>query len=134
MQRLIRISLMTTLILAAFLTASPFRSAVRAATPDYEPGQIVVKLAPLLGNNLLGINQTYGTTTLASLPDHSDIFLLQAPLGVDARQLVQVMRNDVRLVYAELNYINESPEDGSTNRTYGWGGFDSSTMQNQDSA
>ena len=39
-----------------------------------------------------------------------------------------------RLLYAELNYINESPEDGSTNRTYGWGGFDSSTMQSQDSA
>lgn len=134
MQRLIRISLLTTLILAAFLTASPFRSAVRAATPDYEPGQIVVKLAPLPGNNILGINRTYGTTTLASLPDHSDIFLLQAPLVVDARQLVQVMQNDVRLIYAELNYINESTEDGGTNRTYGWGGFDSSTMQSQDSA
>jgi thermitase len=134
MKRPIRISLITTLILATFLTAYPLRFAVRAAALDYEPGQIVVKLAPLLGNNLLSINQTYGTTTLASLPDHSDIFLLQAPLGVDARQLVQVMRNDVRLVYAELNYINESPEDGSTNRTYGWGGFDSSTMQNQDSA
>jgi subtilisin family serine protease len=134
MHRLIRIGLITTLVLATFLVASPFRSGVQAATPDYEPGQIVVKLASLLGNDLIGINRAYGTTTLASLPDHSDIFLLQAPLGVDARQLVQAMRNDVRLVYAELNYINESPEDGGTNRTYGWGGFDSSTMQSQDSA
>ena len=116
MQRLIRISLMTTLILATFLAASPSRSAVRAVAPDYEPGQIVVKLAPLPGNNLVGINQTYGTTTLASLPDHSDIFLLQAPLGADTELLVQVMARDVRLVYAELNYINESPEDGGTNR------------------
>jgi subtilisin family serine protease len=132
MERLIRISLMTTLILATFLAASPSRSAVSAAPPDYEPGQIVVKLAPLLGNNLLGINQTYGTTTLASLPDHSDIFLLQAPLGVDTERLVQVMTRDVRLVYAELNYINENPEDGGTDRIYGWGG-DSTSMQNQDS-
>ena len=132
MQRLIRISLLTTLILATFLAASPSRSAVRAVAPDYEPGQIVVKLAPLPGNDLLGINQTYGTTTLAALPDHSDIFLLQAPLGADAALLVQVMASDVRLVYAELNYINESPEDGGTNRTYGWGG-DSTPMQNQDS-
>ena len=132
MQRLIRISLITTLILATFVAASPFRSSVHAAAPDYEPGQIVVKLAPLLGNNLLGINQTYGTTTLASLPDHSDIFLLQAPLGANTEQLVQVMTSDVRLVYAELNYINESPEDGGTNRTYGWG-EDSTPMQNQDS-
>jgi len=42
------------------------------------------------------------------------------------------MTRDVRLVYAELNYINESPEDGGTNRTYGWG-EDSTPMQNQDS-
>jgi thermitase len=132
MERLIRISLMTILMLATFLAASPFRSAVRAATPDYEPGQIVVKLAPLPGNGVLGINQTYGTTTLASLPDHSDIFLLQAPLVADTERLVQVMASDVRLVYAELNYINENSEDGGTNRTYGWGDDDTS-MQNQDS-
>jgi thermitase len=132
MERLIRISLMTILILATFLAASPSGSALSADAPDYEPGQIVVKLAPLPGNNLLGINQTYGTTTLASLPDHSDIFLLQAPLGADAERLVRVMTRDVRLVYAELNYINENPEDGGTDRIYGWGG-DSTSMQNQDS-
>jgi thermitase len=132
MQRLIRISLLTTLILATFLAAAPFRSARSAAAPDYEPRQIVVKLAPLPGNSILGINQTYGTTTLASLPDHSDIFLLQAPLGADTERLVRVMARDGRLVYAELNYINESPEDGGTNRTYGWG-EDSTPMQNQDS-
>jgi thermitase len=132
MQRLTRITLITILMLAAFLAASPFRSDARAVAPDYEPGQIVVKLAPLLGNNLLGINQTYGTITLAALPDHSDIFLLQAPLGVNTELLVQVMTTDVRLVYAELNYINENPEDGGTDRIYGWGD-DSAPMQNQDS-
>lgn len=134
MRPLIRIIFTTTLILAAFLAAVPFHSTVRAAVPDYEPGQIVIKLAPLSGNDLLGINQTYGTTMLGSLPEHSDIFLLQAPLGADAKQLVQVMMSDVRLVFAELNYINESPEDGSTDRIYGWSGGDSSTMQSQNSA
>ena len=132
MQRLIRISLMITLILATFLATSPIRSAVQALAADYEPGQIVVKLASLLGNNLVGINRTYGTTTLASLPEHSDIFLLQAPLGANTELLVQTMTSDVRLVYAELNYINENPEDGGTDRIYGWGG-DSTQMQNQDS-
>ena len=132
MQRLIRITLMTILILVTFLAASHLRSAVHAAASDYEPGQIVVKLAPLLGNTLVGINQTYGTTTLASLPDHSDIFLLRAPLGANIEQLVRVMARDVRLVYAELNYINENTEDGGTNRTYGWG-EDGTPMQNQDS-
>lgn len=132
MRSLIRISLTITLIL--FLAASSFRSTAHAAAPDYEPGQIVVKLAPLADNNVLGINQTYGTTTLASLPDRSDIFLLQAPFGADVEQLVQVMLKDVRLYYAELNYINESPEDGSTDRIYGWGGMNGSTMGSQDSA
>src|SRR5688572_18992764 len=132
MRPLLRISLTTILIL--FLTASTFHSTAHAAMSAYEPGQIVVKLAPASGNDPLAINQTYGTTTLDSFPNRSDIFLLQAPLGVDAAQLVQVMGNDVRLLYAELNHINESTEDGSTDRIYGWGGGDSSPMQSQSSA
>ena len=55
MQRLVRIRLITILILATFLAASPSRSAVRAVAPDYEPGQIVVKLKPLPGIDVLGI-------------------------------------------------------------------------------
>ena len=132
MRPLIRIILTITLIL--FLAASTFRFTVRAASPNYEPGQIVVKLAPTSVNDLLRINQTYGTITLASLPNHSDVFLLQAPLGMSAESLVQVMLSDARLVYAELNYINQSPEDGSTDRIYGWGGLNSSNMRSQDSA
>lgn len=132
MRPLIRISL--TIILFVFLAASSFRSTAYAATPNYEPGQIVIKLTPSSVNDLLHINQTYGTTTLAFLPEHPDIVLLQAPLGANVEKLVQVMVSDVRLIYAELNYINESPEDGSTDRIYGWGGIDSSTMRSQDSA
>jgi thermitase len=132
MGQLIRISLTITLLL--FFIAAPFHSTARAAAPDYEPGQIVVKLAPSSANNLLAINQTYGTITLASLPNHSDIFLLQAPLGTSAETLVQLMMSDVRLLYAELNHINESTEDGSTDRIYGWGGTNDSTMQSQNSA
>jgi subtilisin family serine protease len=41
------------------------------------------------------------------------------------------MMSDVRLVYAELNYINENPEDGSTDRIYGWSD-DSTSMHKQD--
>jgi subtilisin family serine protease len=132
MGHLFRISLITTLLL--FLIASPLPSTARAAAPDHEPGQIVVRLAPSSGNDLLGIHQTYGTITLASLPNHSDIFLLQSPLGVSAESLVQAMMNDARLLYAELNYINESTEEGSTDRIYGWGGTNSSTMQGQNAA
>jgi thermitase len=132
MRSLIRICL--TIILILFLVTSTFYSTVHAATVDYEVGQIVIKLAQSGGNDLFGINQTYGTITLASLPNHSDIFLLQTALGTNAEQLVQVMQRDVRLLYAELNYINENPEDGSTDRIYGWGDGGSSTMRDQNSA
>ena len=132
MRHLIRISLTICIIL--LLAASFFRTSARAAAPNYEPGQIVVKLAPASVNDLLRINQTYGTITLASLPNHSDVFLLQTPLGTSAENLVQVMLSDSRLVYAELNYINENTEDGSTDRIYGWGGTSSSTMTSQNSA
>lgn len=130
--RTLRISLAIFLIL--FLVASSFHSIAHAAVLPYEPGQIVVKLATSSADELLAINQTYGTITLAALPNHSDIFLLQAPLGADAEKLVQTMLSDARLVYAELNYINENTEDGSTDRIYGWGGTSSSTMRTQNSA
>jgi len=130
MRSFIRMSL--TIILILFLVASTFYSTAHAATPNYEVGQIVVKLAQPSGSDLFGINQTYGTITLATLPNHSDIVLLQTPLGANAEQLVQIMSRDVRLLYAELNYINENPEDGGSDRIYGWG--DESTMKNQNSA
>ncbi len=130
MRSFIRSSLTITLIL--FLVTATFYSTAHAATPQYEVGQIVIKLAQTSGRDLLGINQTYGTVTLATLPNHSDIVLLQTPLGTSAEQLVQVMSRDVRLLYAELNYINENPEDGGSDRIYGWG--DESTVNNQNSA
>jgi len=130
MRCFIRISLTVTLILS--LVTATFYSTAHAATPEYEVGQIVIKLAQSSGDDLFGINQTYGTITLATLPNHSDIVLLQTPLGASVEQLVQVMSRDVRLLYAELNYINENPEDGSSDRIYGWG--DESTMNNQSSA
>src|SRR5262245_26219459 len=101
MKKFARLSLIGTLLLTTFLSM-PQSQPVQASLPlDFEPGQIVVKLAPLLGSDLLGINLTYGTLTLGSLPNHNDIFLLQAPLGVDVQQLVQLMAADVRLAYAE---------------------------------
>lgn len=130
MRTLIRTSL--TIILILFLVAGTFHSTAHAAASNYELGQIVVKLAQSSGNDLLGINRTYGTIALATLPNHADIVLLQTPLGANAEQLVQIMSRDVRLLYAELNYINESPEEGGGDRIYGWG--DESTMRDQSSA
>jgi subtilisin family serine protease len=132
MQRLTRFSLVGVLLLTAFLSLTPVRHIYASQTPDYEPGQIVIKLAPQTGNDILGINQTYGTSTIGSLFNHEDIFLLGAPLEVNVEQLVQVMAGDPRLEYAELNYLNETPEEGSTDRIYGWGGQDAAPLHSQD--
>jgi subtilisin family serine protease len=108
-------------LLTAVITIRP-EQAIQAAEPAaYEPGQVIVKLAssPLL--TILDINLTYGTSTITSLTGLNKVYLLQAPPGITAGQLVQLMAGDTRLVYAELNHIHTTPEDSSTNRTYGWG-------------
>ncbi|HLF24873.1 MAG TPA: S8 family serine peptidase [Anaerolineae bacterium] len=133
MSRWIRLGLVIALFSIALLNTT-MHSARAASWLDYEPDQIVVRLAALAGGDILGINQTYGTSTLASLFNHDDIFLLGTPPGADVETLVQVMASDLRLVYAELNHINSTPEDGSTDRIYGWGGQDPTPFRNQNSA
>jgi len=132
MQRFIRITLVSMLCLTAGMGLLPAQPLEAVGVEDYEPGQIVVKLASSLGDDILGVNQTYGTTTAATLFHHDDVLLLQAPAGADVEQLAQLMTADPRLEYAEPNYINESPEDGSTDRIYGWGGQDPAPLKSQD--
>jgi len=98
--------LVRTGLTAAFLAVSVFGAAstppARAlALAEHEPYEIVVRLAP--GLDALGLHQTYGTTTLAQLPGHPDVLLVQTPAGILAEQLVQTMAADARLLYAELN-------------------------------
>jgi subtilisin family serine protease len=123
-------------LLAGGLLGLPQHQPLRAGLlpgAQYEPGQVVVKLAPALAGDPLAIHLAYGTLTLAVLDGHPDILLLQAPPGVDARTLVQLMAGDARLAWAELNHINEYPQDGSTDRIYGWGD-DGSQATSQSSA
>mgnify|MGYP006182537309 CR=1 FL=1 len=54
-------------------------------------------LLRLSGDDLLGINQTYGTVTLASLPNHSDTFLLQTPLGANVEKMLPARNSKTRL-------------------------------------
>lgn len=97
---------------------------------EFEPDQIVVRLAsPPQSSGIEIINQLYGTTTLETIADHPDIFLLQAPPGADLPALVQVLANDPLLLYAELNFLTADPESGSTNRIYGWGNSTQFTNQ-----
>lgn len=109
-------------------------SAFATDDPEYEPDQVVIKLAPLPGVRIWLINRLYGTTTIGRLYGRTDTFLLQTPAGVDAQTLVALMADDLRLLYAELNYITRTPEDGGTDRIYAWGGFDDEPRYDQDAA
>jgi len=111
------------LLFTALLSLLSARMAFADHPPPYEPMQVVVRLASPQSSDLTIINQVYGTTTLMSLYNREDIFLLQAPAGTSAEALVQLMENDPLLEYAELNYLTEDPESGSTNRIYGWGTY-----------
>ena len=87
------------------------------------PSQVVVKLNPASPTTIAAINATYGTATIASLAPELGIFLLRAPQGVSAEQLLRQMDTDTRLLYAELNYIGDAPE-GNPRSIGAWGGTD----------
>lgn len=128
---LTRISLLGWLV-ASLLSFIATQSVVANSPQDYEPGQLVVKVMQPSEINIDVINQIYGTSTLMSLYNHQNVFLLKAPPGTNAEQLVEIMAQDPRLEYAELNYFNENPESGSTDRIYGWGGYESTPYQGQE--
>ena len=86
------------------------------------PDQVVVKIDPLSGATIADINATYSTTTLVPLT-HTTIYLLDVPNGTTAEQMVINMQGDVRLLWAELNYVQESPEISGSS-IWGWGGED----------
>lgn len=133
MHRFARIGIVGLLLLTTFLSYSLPERASADSGADFEPNQVVVKLNPLVNVSIDAINQAYGTTTLDVLFNHRDIFLLQTPAGASPEVLVQLMSADPNLEWAELNFINENPEGGSSDRIYGWGGYDSSLYRGQES-
>jgi subtilisin family serine protease len=73
----------------------------------------------------------HGTTTLGVLYNHQDIYLLQTPPNTSPETLVELMSVDPNLEWAELNFLTDSPETGSSDRIYGWGGYDSALYHGQ---
>lgn len=96
----------------------------------HEPGQIIIKLRPLLGNNINLLNAIYGTVTIEPLLGRRDTFLIRVPPALDATQLVRILANDPLLVYAELNYTQEPPA-ASTDRIYAWGDTQGTHLHDQ---
>lgn len=102
----------------------------QTGTPDPAATQVVVKLDPLAGATIAAINETYGTTTVKPLLNSAGIYLLQTPNSATAESIAAAMAVDLRLLYAEPNFVGEAPE--STGRhTWGWGGNDTAPLDSQ---
>jgi subtilisin family serine protease len=84
------------------------------ASGDFVDGQLVVKLNPdpLTGGGatIEEINRDYGTATKDKLLGSRGVYLLDLPGGSGTQLTEDRMDSDLRLLYAELDYIYEAPE------------------------
>jgi thermitase len=96
---------------------------------DYEPGQVVVRLAN--GVSPATIASRYNLTLRETLLTSGNIHLFTTPSpNDDVQWLISRMAVDGDITWAELNYIGGPPE-GDPYRTWGWGGKDPSGYSNQ---
>ena len=96
--------------------------------PPHVAGQIVAQLDPAMGATIQEVNASYGTAILDQLTE--GIYLLQAPAGADEEELAEAMDADLRLAFAELNYIGQAPEHSGQD-SWAWGGADSAPFTGQ---
>jgi subtilisin family serine protease len=96
-------ALVLSLFLLTLFAATPAQALVGGE--DFVPGQAVVKLDPTVGATIDKINADYGTSTLEKLPGSTGVYLLKAPAGSDTEGLVGRLADDVRLSYAEPNFV-----------------------------
>lgn len=80
--------------------------------PDFVANEIVVKLNPATGVTIDQIHSAYGTATLSTMLESAGIYLISPPNNTDLEGLVDVLEDDVRLLYAEPNYIASVPQSG----------------------
>lgn len=89
-----------------------------AQDASFENGEVVVKLAG--GTTVEEINGEYGSTTKEQLLGSAGIYLLQLPEAQDPNTVAARMEADERLVYAEPNFVAQSPEGFFRHKA--WGG------------
>ncbi|MCE7989600.1 MAG: hypothetical protein DYG89_51280 [Caldilinea sp. CFX5] len=104
---------------------------VAAAQGDPALTQVVVKLNPLSGATINDINNSYRTTTLETVLSSAGIYLLQVPPDISAPTLAGQMAGDLRLLYAEPNFVGQAPE-GIGRHTWVWGGANAAPVNTQD--
>jgi thermitase len=101
------------LCLVALLGAAGSKQA-HALEEGHKPGQVIVKLNPVIGATIEEINADYGSTTLDDTLGSMYIYLLKPPDGVTEEgfvdDLVSDSDPDERVLYAEPNFVAETPE------------------------
>jgi subtilisin family serine protease len=63
--------------------------------------------------------RTHGSTTLERFPGSRDIYLLQLPASSGVFETVERMTADGRLLYAEPNFVAQTPEGEARHRAWG---------------
>jgi thermitase len=116
-------ALVLSLFLLTLFAATPARALV--GREDFVPGQAVVKLNPTVGATIDKINADYGTSTLEKLPGSTGVYLLKAPAGSDTEGVVGRLADDVRLSYAEPNFV----AGDSRHKAYGMSDISGTTEQ-----
>src|SRR5215211_367548 len=106
-------ALAVALCLVALLGAAGSRQAY-ALEEVYMPGQVIVKLDPVIGATIEEINADYGTTTLDDTLGNKGIYLLTKPDNSEGEEtFAERLTKDPhkRVLYAEPNFVAETPED-----------------------
>ncbi|MCA9987891.1 MAG: S8 family serine peptidase [Anaerolineales bacterium] len=128
MFRSVRLLHRTLLLLFVLVLSTALPAAATKGKAEAVPDQLVVGLSPLFTGTIDDINATYGTATLAEL--NQLIFLLLVPEDSSAGAIKDAMALDLRLEFAEPNFISESPEHSGQD-VWAWGGQDSEPYAGQ---
>ncbi len=89
--------------------AAPTRANVEAE--GFEAREVIVRLESETGATIEDINVDYGSTILDELPGGMGVYLLGLPAGSNTLDTVERMAADPRLLFAELNFVAEAPEE-----------------------
>ena len=100
------------------LPGAAARAGADSTVGEFIPRQVIIKLGTS-GATVGDINTTYGSTTLERFPGSSDIYMLQLPAGSGVIEPVEKMAADGRLLYAEPNFVAQTPEGDARHRAWG---------------
>lgn len=112
---LVVVTLMGAALLALLLLSTLQAAPARADDDDDDggatvPRQLVVKLKPNATIGVINNDRRYRTGTIDRLLGSKKIYLLRVPKGKNPGRVLNLMRNDRRIIYAEPNFRTGSPE------------------------